>query len=163
MKIFLVILTLLATQGAVSAIELENEAISAADINRARNVRDSAKAPNSILGDLAESAAKAVASDSESILVDFDVIAGFSTEGVDRVFSMEPARGNYAQVKINASKNGAFILKGSNASLGGDFVWNASWDKGRKYCSGVVKVSGLKRHLSIRVYKDCRDAGSHEY
>jgi len=97
------------------------------------------------------------------IIVTFDVVAGFSTEGVDREFMLVPAEGNYTQVEVNASKNGASIYKDFEGNLSGNYLWSAHWDDERKFCSGTIHVSGMKRNVDIRVYSDCSDAGIQEY
>jgi hypothetical protein len=156
-------------------IVLEDSKVSESDKNAAESVRDNTKAPNSVLGDVGESAVKFAAeasaehkSSCESgncnyVTVDFDVVAGLSTEGVDRVFSMSAVDGATGRVEINASKNGAAIFKSINPSVAGEYTWSASWDHGRSACAGQVHVTGTKSTMMIRVYRNCGDAGTREF
>lgn len=76
---------------------------------------------------------------------------------------MHPVDSLTGRVDINASKNGVTIFKSYNQSLAGDYSWSASWDSNSKFCSGTVHVSGQKSNVNIKVYSDCRDAGSNEF
>lgn len=155
-----------------TSVTLEEGEVSVADVKAARNIRDSTQAPNSLVGGMAESVAKSIADGSrsntescqrgncDSVMVDFDVVAGFSTEGVDRKFSMMPVNEGTGRVENNASNNGASIFKAHKSTLAGLYQWTASWNSNKKACSGKIFVSGKKRNVHIRVYSDCSDAGS---
>jgi len=157
------------------ALVIEETVVSQDDIKDARRVSDSTSAPNSVLGGVVESVAKSIAEGARSqqqachngncdfVSVNLEVVAGFSTEGVDRVFSMAPVNQHSGRVEINASKNGASIFKASSSTVAGSYRWLASWDRNRKSCSGVVPVSGKYANLTIRIYTDCRLAGNSEY
>lgn len=171
----LVSLLLLFSAPLARSVSLEQTVVSGDDIKRARNVRDTTQAPNSLLGGAAESVAKMAAEGARSqekgcqngscdyVMVNFEVVAGFSTEGVDRVFSMTPVERQSGRVEPNASKNGATIFKTGKASVAGNYRWHATWDKGRKSCYGELPVSGQKANLTINVYSDCRSAGVSEF
>ncbi|NTU99287.1 hypothetical protein HGA64_04775 [Candidatus Falkowbacteria bacterium] len=158
-----------------STITLGTTDISEKDQTDARELRDNTKAPNSLIGGVGEYIGKTVsevsAKHSQScksgaadwINVDFDVVAGFSSEGVDRVFSMSPLDKSTGTIEQNASKNGVSIYRASNQTLAGYYIWNAHWDKNRKWCSGKIYISGQKCNASIKVYSDCRSAGYSEF
>jgi hypothetical protein len=97
------------------------------------------------------------------VSVTFDVTSGFSTEGLDRVFSMQPEDEATGKVEPSASKQGAAIHKTIKPSVAGYYRWNASWDKGSKACNGRFYVTGSKPNLGINVYTDCKDAGTREF
>ena len=53
------------------------------------------------------------------------------------------------------------ILKGYNGALAGRYQYTVMAND--RWCSGSFNVSGTKSTYAIRVYSDCRDAGSGEY
>lgn len=92
------------------------------------------------------------------VMVYFDVVAGFSTKGVDRVFSMSAPDGFAGHIQPNADKKGVAIHKNKyvkNGDISGYYQWSASWDKGQKFCSGKIYISGNKNVL-LNVYEDCK-------
>lgn len=156
-------------------ISLEQKGISAQDRAAADNIRDNTQSPNSFIGGAIQHVGKAISegtarhsqacSDGKAdyVTVDFDVVAGLSTEGVDRVFSISPVDRATGRSEQNAVKTGATIFKSSSSTVAGYYRWSASWDRSRKTCSGKVYLSGTKCTAMIRIYTDCRDAGSSEF
>ncbi|MHB8987973.1 MAG: hypothetical protein ACYC6S_04230 [Desulfobulbia bacterium] len=173
--IFMLFLLFLCRQAVAAPIVLEESTVSEKDQNKARSIRDSTRAPNSLIGGVAESAGKAIAESSQHqnsscqagncdwVTVNFDVIAGFSTEGLDRKFSMTPVDSATGRVEQNASKNGVAIFKSIRPSVSGYYLWSASWDKDKKACSGKVYITGAKPSVTINIYSDCSSPSKHEF
>ena len=67
--------------------------------------------------------------------------------------------GNFEPGYNGANQGG--IHRGYDNALAGQYNWKAKVDN--TYCSGRFNLSGTKQTYSIRVYPDCRDAGSSEY
>ncbi len=53
------------------------------------------------------------------------------------------------------------IQKGYNGALAGRYQYSVKVND--RWCSGSFHVSGTKSTFAIRVYADCRDAGSYEF
>jgi len=89
------------------------------------------------------------------VIVNFESVCGIFL-CYDKDLSMSGGPGTFTN---NAGASGT-ITKGYNG-LVGNYHWVGSFDN--KVCSGTVHVSGRKRTLTIRVYDDCRDAGTSEF
>jgi hypothetical protein len=170
----LAFLLLLAALPVTAQIVLENSAVSSKDKADAQRIRDNTTAPSSFVGDVASKIGQSIAEGSRHqtaacnegkcdwVMVNFEVIAGFSTEGVDRKFWLSAKDSSTGRTEANASQTGATIFKSNNPDVSGLYNWRASWDRGRKNCAGVLHVSGAKPNMTLSVFSDCRRSGSAE-
>lgn len=155
----------------IFAITLEEDLVSENELSHSADVMDSRKAPNSLLGHFAATAAELavkgkIEQDSSCkmggcsfVVVNFEVESGLSPEGTDRVLKLTSAENRHVIFKPSASKDSVTIHKASQ-SVTGKYHWYATWKNGSKGCSGVISISGRTPLVSIRVNPDCRDAGS---
>jgi len=99
------------------------------------------------------------------VMVEFDVTCSLLSSCIEQNLQVSGASGTG---NFSSSYNGAYtgaIHKGYDGKLAGRYNWSAEikiFDKIRS-CSGSFYISGTKRNYTIRVYDDCRDAGSGEY
>lgn len=92
------------------------------------------------------------------VMVDFDVVCGFLGSCIPKNLNISGGAGEFSSSYSGAS-SGA-IHKGYNG-LAGQYNWSGQFNN--KVCSGSFYISGTKRNYTIRVYDDCRDAGSGEF
>ena len=91
------------------------------------------------------------------VIVNFESVCGlFSCSDGNLSISGGPGR---FETSFSGASSGT-IHKGYNG-LAGTYQWSGQVDN--NYCSGSFNLSGMKGNLFIKVYKDCRDAGSYEY
>lgn len=95
------------------------------------------------------------------VMIQFDTTCGFLSPCVDHKLNVSGGPGSFS---AGAGGSGAIHKDGNGKISGmyhytGTFKRNGSWSS----CSGSFRLSGLKQNYTIRVYADCRDAGSSEF
>jgi len=95
------------------------------------------------------------------VMVTFDTTCGLLATCTEHKLSVRGSPGTFSE---SAGGSGA-IHKNGNGKVAGTYSYvglfkrNGSW----RSCSGSFYLSGKKLNYAIRVYEDCRDAGSGEY
>lgn len=87
-----------------------------------------------------------------TVFVDIELVCGLSHCPTNKLVVSGPGSVSY-------SHNTAIV--GGNIS--GTYSYSASFGNGYGSCSGSFRLSGSKKNFKIKVYKDCRDAGSFEF
>ncbi len=166
----------------LGAATLEESAISDKDKSEARNIRDKTRAPNSLVGNIGEAAAKNVsegmaaqgegcsAGKCKWVTVSIDGVWGLWGPGPVEKFTLSNMGSSqsmespgYIRERLTSTSS-ISIHAGYNGNIAGTYRWSAKFGRGSSalHCGNTIYVSGTKERYSIRVYNDCRDAGSHE-
>lgn len=91
------------------------------------------------------------------VMVNFESVCGLFA-CTDKNLNVSGGPGGF-ETSFSGAPSGS-IHKGYNGGLAGSYQWSAQVDN--NYCSGTFNISGEKANVYIKVYKDCRDAGSYE-
>lgn len=101
--------------------------------------------------------ASSSSSSSDYVMVEFESVCGLLPCS-DKNLTMAGGSGTF-ESSFSGARTGT-IYKGYNG-LAGEYRWQAKVDN--QICGGTVTVSGSRSNLFIKVYKDCRDAGTREF
>jgi len=95
------------------------------------------------------------------VMIKFDTTCGLLDICLDHKLSVSGSPGTFS---AGAGGSGA-IHKGYNGKIAGNYSYVGSFKRNGfwRSCSGSFHLSGKKLNYVIRVYADCRDAGSGEY